>query len=105
MRNETQTSIDNLMIKQRQAEKRKQEKEEALRKCFAKALETPEGKCAFKYIKKISLWDKENRNVDQQVVSYLQGRRDNWLLIRQFLPREVLAQIEIFDDYDIELEE
>ena len=82
----------------------KKAEEENLRTCFEQATKTKEGKCAFKYIKKISCWDTEELNVESSVLAYQRGRRDAWLLIRQFLPKQVLADIEIYDKYDIKVE-
>lgn len=84
-------------------EQLKKIEEENIKLCFSKATETKEGKMAFKYIKNISCWDSEELNVDSSVLAYQKGRRDTWMLIRQFLPKELLADIEVYNKYDIEV--
>lgn len=101
MYNEKQTVYDE--IEQRKADEEKKQKayEEAVKTCFKAVGNTEEGKCVLQLIKNLSLWDSEQNNVEQQALAYERGRRDNWLLIRQFIPAEVLAEIEIYNKHNI----
>ena len=69
---------------------------------IASALKTKEGQIAFKLIKKLSLWDEASVNTSAEGELYKRGRRDIWLMIRQYIPKKILAQIEIFDEFKLE---
>lgn len=97
MRKDTQTKIDELLKKQEEADLKKKIEEENLKKCFAKAFASTEGKQVLKYLKKISFWGQQDENINKDVVLYKKGRSDNWAIIRNLIPRETLAQVEIFD--------
>lgn len=72
-----------------------------IKKCFAAATKEIDGYKAFKYIKKICLWDEEATNTTMEAELYKKARRDVWLLIRKYIPDEVLANIEIKDKENI----
>ena len=72
-----------------------------LKKCFAAATKDIDGYKAFKYIKKICLWDEETTNTTMEAELYKKARRDVWLLIRKYIPDEVLVNIEIKDKENI----
>ena len=88
-------------VEDKQAQKQK-ELDEKLKICFASALKTKEGQIAFKLIKKLSLWDEASVNTSAEGELYKRGRRDMWLMIRQYIPKKILAQIEIFDEFKLE---
>ena len=75
-----------------------------LKKCFAQATKDVDGYKAFKYIKKICLWDEEATKTTMEAELYKKARRDVWLFIRKYIPDEVLANIEIKDKEDIFIE-
>ena len=37
-------------------------------------------------------------NINTDVLAYKKGRRDSWLILRNLLPKDILAQIEIYDE-------
>jgi hypothetical protein len=51
-----------------------------------------------KFIKTTCLWDSENTNIDKDLLAYRAGRRDIWLILRSLLPKDILAQVEIYDE-------
>lgn len=88
-------------IENNQAQKQA-ELDEKLKTCFKAAVETKEGIIAFKLIKKLSLWDEASVNTSAENELYKRGRRDIWLMIRNYLPKKILAQIEVFDEFKLE---
>ena len=74
---------------------------ENLKKCFSSATKEIDGYRAFKYIKKICLWDEKYSHTTAEQELYKKARRDVWLLIREFIPDKTLAKIEILDKTDI----
>ena len=101
MYSEKQTVYDKIdQQKENEAEKQKAY-EEAVKTCFKAVADSEEGKCVLQLLKNLSLWDSEQNNVEQQALAYERGRRDGWLLIRQFIPAEVLAEIEILNKHNI----
>jgi len=86
---------------QKQAEKDKQQQEEDNLKLVCKELFTNKNGYYFlRFLKKISLWDKQDVNVNTEILAYEKGRRDIWLIIRNFLPKETLVQVEIYNQDD-----
>ena len=72
-----------------------------LKKCFIEATKEIDGYRAFKYIKKICLWDEKYSQTSAEQELYKKARRDVWLLIREFIPDNVLTKLEILDKTDI----
>lgn len=75
--------------------------DEKYKQCFAKALSTEQGKCAFQLLHKLSLWDEMSDNDTSESLIYKRGRRDMWNMVRQYIPKKVLAEIEIYKQYEI----
>lgn len=95
------TNIDKLQeAAEKQAEHAKL-LDEAYKKCFESALSTQNGKCAFQLLHKLSLWDEISDNDTSESLIYKRGRRDMWNIIRQYIPKKVLAEIEIYKEHEI----
>lgn len=92
----TKTEIDKLLDASKKADERKKKRDEYYKQCFNKVSQSIEGKYVLQLIKNLSLWDRETTNATQDSLAYERGRRDMWLLIRQFVPKDTLAQIEIY---------
>ena len=91
------------LIKQKNEEviQAQQEKEKNLKLVCANFFSTKNGKYFGKFLKEICKWDDttcENIDVNPQVLAYQKGRRDIWLIVRNFIPAKDLANIEIFKD-------
>ncbi|MDY6358437.1 MAG: hypothetical protein SPL73_05700 [Cyanobacteriota bacterium] len=82
--------------RQRALEKQKQ-LEQNLKKSCSEIFSTVNGKFFLKYLKRICLWSEQDTNINPETVLYKKGRRDIWTIIRNVIPRDVLAQIEIYD--------
>lgn len=74
---------------------------ENLKKCFLAATKDIDGYKAFKYLKKICLWDEVSERTNMESELYKKARRDIWLLIREYIPPNTLAKLEIYDKKDI----
>lgn len=75
--------------------------DEKYKQCFSKALETEHGKCAFQLLHKLCLWDEISDSDTSDSLIYKKGRRDIWLMIRQYIPKVVLTEIEIYKQHEI----
>lgn len=86
-----------LEIKQ---EKIKQEKEEIknLKLACKEVFSDVNGKFFLKFLKKICGWNDQDNNINPEMLIYKKGRRDIWAIIRNIVPKDVLAQVEIYDD-------
>lgn len=93
--------VDELDNKTNVQQEKNQKFIENLKKCFIAATKETEGYKAFKYIKKICLWDEKYFQTTAEQELYKKARRDVWLLIREYIPDNVLANIEIKDKTDI----
>lgn len=97
----TKTKVDELFEKQTEAEKRQQRELENLRTCCKEIFKDTNGKYLLKYLKKICFWEDQDMNVNHDTIVYKKGRRDVWLILRSLIPKDVLAQIEIYDAENI----
>lgn len=81
-------------------QKEQQEKEnKIIKQCFIEACEKEGFKLLLQMIKDLSLWDKVEQNIDAGILQYQRGRRDMWLILRSYVPKDVLSQIEIHNKY------
>lgn len=99
---EVKTKVEENKKFEKEQKEKQQKIDEKLKTCFAAALSTKEGMIAFQLIKKLSLWDEpcSSTNVDSEI--YKKGRRDMWLMIREYLPPDILAKIEIYEKLNLE---
>lgn len=95
------TKIDELIEKQNQAELREKKELENLKISAKEVFKSAEGKHILRFLKKACHWDEQDMNINNEVLIYKKGRRDIWLIIRNLLPKDVLAQIEIYDTENI----
>jgi len=56
------------------------------------------GKYFLKYLKNLCLWSEQDININPDILIYKKARRDIWAIIRNFIPKEILAQIEIYEE-------
>ena len=69
-------------------------------KVCSEAFSGTNGKYLGKFIRDICKWSdptQENIDVNGQVLAYQKGRRDIWVILREFIDKKDLAEIEIFD--------
>jgi len=92
------TDIDKLLEKQQQADERQKRELENLQLCCSQIFNDVNGKYFLRFMKRICCWAEEDMNINHDTIVYKKGRRDVWLILRTLLPKEVLAQIEIYDE-------
>lgn len=95
---ETKTAVDELLEKQQEADERQQRELENLKLCCQEIFKDTNGKYFLRFLKRICLWDEEDVNINHDIILYKKGRRDVYQIIRTLLPKDVLAQIEIYDE-------
>ena len=79
--------------------------EEKLKAHILEAIEKDGMKVFLQFLKDLSLWDKVDEDINPEVLSYRRGRRDVWLIVRSLIPKDILAQIEIYNKYQIKAED
>ncbi len=92
------SKIDELLKKQQEAEEKEKKMVEDLKVVCKDIFSTPNGKFFLKYLKRLSLWSEQDLNINNEILIYKKGRRDIWAIIRNIIPKDVLAQIEIYDN-------
>ena len=92
------TDIDKLLEKQQQADERQKRELENLKLGCSQIFNDVNGKYFLRFMKRICCWAEEDMNINHDTIVYKKGRRDVWLILRTLLPKEVLAQIEIYDE-------
>lgn len=95
------SNVDLLIEKQKQADEKEKKFVEEMKVCCQDIFSSPNGKFFLKYLKKLSFWSEQDINVNHDVLIYKKGRRDVWAIIRNVIPKDVLAQIEIYDEVDL----
>jgi len=96
------SKVDELLEKQAEREKREKQKIENVKLACKELFNNPNGKFFLQFIKRACGWNDSDRNINPEVLIYQKGRRDIWNIIRNILPKDVLAQIEIYDEYKLE---
>lgn len=92
------TNIDKLLEKQNKVQEKEKQMIEDLKLACKDIFSTPNGKFFLKYLKRLSFWSEQDLNINNEILIYKKGRRDIWVIIRNLIPKDVLAQIEIYDD-------
>ena len=92
------SKIDELLKKQQEAEEKEKKIIEDLKVVCKDIFSTPNGKFFLKYLKRLSFWSEQDLNINNEILIYKKGRRDIWAIIRNIIPKDVLAQIEIYDN-------
>ena len=95
------SNIDELLKKQREAEEKHKQVVENLKLACKEIFSTPNGKFFLKYLKNMCFWSEQDLNINNEILIYKKGRRDTWAIIRNVIPKDVLAQIEIYDETDL----
>jgi hypothetical protein len=95
---QTNGNVDELLKKQKESEEKQKKIIEDLKLASKELFSTANGKFFLKYLKAICLWSEQDVNINGEVLIYKKGRRDIWTIIRNVIPKDVLAQIEIFDE-------
>jgi hypothetical protein len=94
----TKSKIDELKQSKRKALENQQKELDNLKLSCKEIFKGNNGIYILKFLKNTCLWDSENTNIDKDLLAYRSGRRDIWLILRSLLPKDVLAQVEIYDE-------
>lgn len=97
---QTNNKVDELLKKQREADEKQKKIVEDLKLACKDIFSTTNGKFFLKYLKRLSFWSEQDPNINSEVLLYKKGRRDVWAIIRNVIPKDVLAQIEIYDEIE-----
>lgn len=94
-----QSQTDSLKQKRTAEEQKQKELEENLKIACAEIFSTKNGKFFGKFLKNICKWDDTSETVDvnPQVLAYHKRGRDIWMILRVFIDKQDLADIEIYD--------
>lgn len=92
------SKVDVLFEKQEEARKKQQKIVEDLMFACKDLFSTPNGIFFLKYLFKMCFWGEQDTNINHDVLLYKKGRRDTWAIIRNVIPKDILAQIEIYDN-------
>jgi hypothetical protein len=96
------SKVDAILTRQKE-EKQRQEKMISDLKIACKELfSNNNGTFFLQYLKTLCLWAEQDNNINNEILIYKKGRRDIWAIIRNILPPNILAQIEIYDAGKIE---
>jgi len=97
---QTKSKVDEIIEQQKEAQEKQIKEIADLKLCCKEIFSNKNGKFFLKYLKKICFWSEQDLNINNEILIYKKGRRDIWSIIRNVLPKEILAHIEIFDDED-----
>lgn len=100
---QTNSKVDELLEKQRKADEKEKKLQEDLKVACQSIFSNPNGKFFLKYLKRMCFWSEQDLNINNEVLIYKKGRRDTWAIIRNIIPKEILAQIEIYDEEDLSI--
>ena len=90
------TKTDVIEEQRKEVKKFKEEEFKNLQIACKEVFKGNEGFLILKFLKNTCLWDSQNTNIDDGILKYQKGRRDVWLILRQLLPKDILAQVEIY---------
>jgi hypothetical protein len=99
---QTNSRVDEILKNQKEAEEKQKKVVEDLKLVSKELFSTINGKFFLKYLKRLCLWDEQDLNINNEILIYKKGRRDIWTIIRNIIPKDILAQIEIFDDNELQ---
>ena len=83
------SKIDEILEKQKQADLWKKKEIENLKLACREVFTDVNGKLFLKFLKKISGWNDQDNNINNEVLIYKKGRRDIWAIIRNLIPKDV----------------
>lgn len=92
--------VDEILEQQRKAEQQNEQRTENLKLACKEIAETKNGQYLLKFLYEISGWAEQDCNINNEVLIYKKARRDYWSIVRNIIPPNVLARIEIYNDID-----
>lgn len=95
------SKVDEIREQQQQAEQQNEKRTENLKLACKEIAETKNGQYLLKFLYEISSWAEQDCNINSDVLIYKKARRDYWSIVRNIIPPNVLAHIEIYGDIDL----
>lgn len=92
------SKVDDVFQQQQEKIQREKQEIENLKLACSEVFSSTNGKYVLKFLKKISGWSEQDMNINTDVLAYKKGRRDSWLILRNLLPKDILAEIEIYSE-------
>lgn len=99
MNYETKTNCEKLQLQQARNLEQTKKEEAILKEALLEITKKDYGRIILRFLKDVCLWDTTDENIDKDILAYKKGRRDIWAILRSFIPKDILAEIEIFDKY------
>ena len=94
---ENKSITDELLKKRKDKERQQKQYIQDVQLAAANLFNSKNGKFYLKYIMNCCLWNEQTTSINPDEVLYKKGRRDIWVLIRNTLPKDILADVEIFN--------
>lgn len=99
--NKRPCKTDVLLKERQEAMNAQKQKIENLKKACSEIFATPNGKYLLQFLLEFCGWNDQDMNINGEILAYKKGKRDVWVLLRNLLPRDVLAQVEIYGQKDL----
>lgn len=96
------SKVDDLFEKQQKQQERERKEIENMKLVCKELFKGNNGYYFLMYLKKLCGWNDQDNNINGDVLIYKKGRRDIWTVIRNLLPKDILAQVEIYNENKLE---
>lgn len=96
------SKVDELVKKEQQKLEREKQEIKNLKLACSEIFKTTNGKYILRALKNFCGWNDQDMNVNADILAYKKGRRDVWVFLRNILPKDVVAQIEIYDEINLQ---
>lgn len=93
--------MDEIYKKQEEKIQREKQQVEKLKLACSEIFSNSNGKYFLNFIKNYCGWNSQDMNINPEVLIYQKGKRDVWVLIRNILPKNLLAEIEIYSEQNL----
>ncbi len=94
----SKTQIEKILKEQQEKTKKQIEEIGKLKLACSEIFSNQNGKYFLNFLKNYCGWNSQDMNINNDVLAYQKGKRDVWILIRNVLPKDLLAEIEIYGE-------
>ncbi len=88
--------IDELMKKRKEREEKEKNLINNVMMSAENLFNSENGIYFLKFLMNTCLWNEQTINIEPNDVIYKKGRRDVWVILRNILPKKILADVEVF---------
>lgn len=92
------SKVDEIIEKAKDAEEKEIQFTSDMKTVCQELFSSNNGKFFLKYLKKLSFWSEQDTNINPEILIYKKGRRDTWAILRNVIPKDILAQVEIYSE-------